>query len=558
MSGPSTFAGCGIGMLRLTARDMLSAHNAGTALDRAGYLVYNVIDGPLLRAGEPSPGGMARAQSPKILSTTQSDLWSRPIHSRRVMNRTGASTPRRGARIAPIPQSLLQQPLLPPAGTSGWSAHPGPVRLVYTRMGVRTLYQARKEEKMPQIDLVFEGGGAKGMVFAGALDVLFADSDRSCGRLLGTSAGAITAVSLAAGYTPDEILDALGERGPDEKSVFESFFGFPPPFVEEAIQNSAIYELLASMDLPLVPDRLEKRMDLWITRKLAATDATRHLFSFIERGGWYSADPFVAWLERKLDEDKSDGTPRGYSRFTLSEFFEATGVELTVVAADTTWARMLLLNHRTAPDCPVVWAARMSMSVPLLWQEVEWLEGWGDYHTWNPDTARLEPMSLAGHTIVDGGLLSNFPIALFLSDRADVAAVVGPAASTNVLGLLIDESLPVPNRPPRPGEGTGPDLAGLRTVRRLRGLLNTATSAHDNLAVAAFAQHVVHLPAGGYGTTQFDMTDEERDALVAAGRQAMDDYLKGRTVLEAAGPVFGVGSRERSLANEAAQGILQR
>ena len=411
---------------------------------------------------------------------------------------------------------------------------------------------------MPPIDLVFEGGGAKGMVFAGALEVLFADPERSCGRLLGTSAGAITAVSLAAGYTPGEILDALGERGPDGKSGFESFLGFPPPFAEEAIQRSAIRKLLASIDLPMIPESLEKRIDLWMTRKIAETDATRHLFSFVERGGWYSADPFVVWLERKLDEDKPDGTPRGYSKFTLSEFFEATGVELTVVAADTTWARMLLLNHRTAPDCPVVWAARMSMSVPLLWQEVEWLEEWGDYHTWNPDTGSLEPESLKGHAIVDGGLLSNFPIALFLSDRADVAAVVGPAASTNVLGLLIDESLPVPNRPPRTDEGSGLDLAGLRTIRRLRGLLDTATRAHDNLAIAAFAQHVVHLPAGGYRTTQFDMTDEERKALVAAGRQAMDSYLKGRTVLEAAGPEFGVGSRERSLANETVMDILQR
>jgi predicted acylesterase/phospholipase RssA len=411
---------------------------------------------------------------------------------------------------------------------------------------------------MSQIDLVFEGGGAKGMVFAGALEVLFKDTSRTYGRLLGTSAGAITAVSLAVGYTPDEILDALAEKDAAGKSVFESFMGFPEAFDEEAIRDSAVRKLLADLNLPFVPDVLEDRMDLWIARKLAERDATRHLFSFVERGGWFSADPFVAWLERKLDEDKPDGTPRGYSQFTFSELFAATGVELTLVAADTTWERMLLLNHRTAPDCPVVWAARMSMSVPLLWQEVEWHEDWGDYHTWNPDTARLEPNDITGHAIVDGGLLSNFPIALFLSDRADVSAVVGPVSTTNVLGLLIDETLPVPNRPPRPDEGSGPDLAGLRTVRRLRQLLNTATNAHDNLAIAAFARHVVHLPARGYGTTQFDMTDEEREALVAAGRKAMSDFLAQQTILEAAGPDFQVGSEERSLANQAAQTMLQR
>ena len=90
----------------------------------------------------------------------------------------------------------------------------------------------------------------------------------------------------------------------------------------------------------------------------------------------------------------------------------------------------------------------MSMSVPLLWPEVEWLKEWGPYHTWNPQTQQLEPNDITGHLIVDGGLLSNFPIALFVAEGPDVAAVVGPAHTKNVLGLLIDESLPVKDRPP--------------------------------------------------------------------------------------------------------------
>ena len=45
---------------------------------------------------------------------------------------------------------------------------------------------------MSAIDLVFEGGGAKGMVFVGALQELLEDAKYAFGRLLGTSAGAIT------------------------------------------------------------------------------------------------------------------------------------------------------------------------------------------------------------------------------------------------------------------------------------------------------------------------------------------------------------------------------
>jgi NTE family protein len=46
-------------------------------------------------------------------------------------------------------------------------------------------------------DMVFEGGGAKGMVFVGAMQE-FESRGHSHDRLLGTSAGAITAALLAA------------------------------------------------------------------------------------------------------------------------------------------------------------------------------------------------------------------------------------------------------------------------------------------------------------------------------------------------------------------------
>jgi predicted acylesterase/phospholipase RssA len=408
---------------------------------------------------------------------------------------------------------------------------------------------------MSTIDLVFEGGGAKGMVFIGALDVLFEEAGHSHGRLLGTSAGAITALALAAGYTIPELNAALTEKDAQGAPIFMSFLGNPAPFDAEAIRASAIRRLLEELNLPFVPDFTEERIDDWIAGRLAENEWGRHLFSFVERGGWYSADPFVAWAERKLNEGQMNGRPRNFGKLTLKEYFEATRVELTLAAADTTWARILWLNHRTAPDCPAVWAARMSMSVPLLWQEVEWRREWGAYRTWNPVTQRLEANDIAGHVIVDGGLLSNFPIALFVADSPDVTAVVGPAHVKNVLGLLIDESLPVPGRPPRP-QGSGSIFAGLRTVDRLRRLVDTATGAHDNMAKALFAPNVVRLPAGGYGTTQFDMTDPERTALVEAGRRAMRDFLRSQSVLGLAGPGFAVNDAARSLANQAALGIL--
>ncbi len=408
---------------------------------------------------------------------------------------------------------------------------------------------------MSTIDLVFEGGGAKGMVFIGALDVLFREAGHSHGRLLGTSAGAITALALAAGYTVPELEAALTEKDAQGKPIFVGFLGDPPPFDAEAIRHSAIRKLLQELNMPYVPDFTEDRLDDWIAAQLAESQWGRHLFAFVERGGWYSADPFVVWAARKLNEGEVNGRPRRFGSLSLKEFFDQTGVELTVTAADTSWARILWLNHRTAPDCPAVWAARMSMSVPLLWQEVEWQQEWGAYRTWNPATQRLEDNDIARHVIVDGGLLSNFPIALFMADTPDVTAVVGPAHVRDVLGLLIDESLAVPDRPPRL-EGAGSAFAGLPITQRLRRLVDTATGAHDNMAKALFSSNVVRLPAAGYGTTQFDMTDAERQALVEAGRGAMREFLRTGSVRDPGGAGFAVQDEVRPLANQAALSIL--
>jgi predicted acylesterase/phospholipase RssA len=131
---------------------------------------------------------------------------------------------------------------------------------------------------------------------------------------------------------------------------------------------------------------------------------------------------------------------------------------------------------------------------------------------------------MAGHVIVDGGMLSNFPIELFISDEAPVTKLMGPKQDNPVLGLLIDESLAVPARKGilvdiniKPGE--------LKTVQRIKRLIDTMTGAHDKMVIEEYEHLVVRLPAKGYGTTEFDMSDERRNVLVAAGRAAMKLYL---------------------------------
>jgi predicted acylesterase/phospholipase RssA len=375
-----------------------------------------------------------------------------------------------------------------------------------------------------QYDLVFEGGGAKGMVFVGACDVFF-QRGHTFNRLLGTSAGAITAALLAAGYTPEEMREALGETA-DGKPVFATFMGLPPEPSDEEIRQGALLKLLQDVQLKFVPDALERRLDEAIAGALCRSVRFRHVTALVERGGWYAADAFLAWLRRKLDSGTRNGAPRRFSAMTLAAFHAATGVELSVVAADTTDARMLVLNHRTAPDCPLVWAVRMSMSIPLVWDEVVWRAAWGRY---------LD-RDVEGHAIVDGGMLSNFPIELFISDAPHVVRLMGPKPDTPPIGLLIDERLPVA---PPAARGMFVDVtvkpAELQSVQRLRRLVDTATTAHDKMVTEEYSHLVVRLPAAGYGTTEFDLSEARRQALVHAGAVAMAGYLDAPAPQRAAG-----------------------
>ena len=148
-------------------------------------------------------------------------------------------------------------------------------------------------------DLVFEGGGAKGMVFVGACEEFFRRG-HSFDRLLGTSAGAITATLLAAGYTPEEMLAALTEKE-GGKSVFAGFMGPPPPFTDEEILTGATRRLLDGVDFRFLFDSWEKKLDDKLARTLAASERFRHVLALVERGGWFAADRFVSWLRTKLD-----------------------------------------------------------------------------------------------------------------------------------------------------------------------------------------------------------------------------------------------------------------
>jgi NTE family protein len=366
-------------------------------------------------------------------------------------------------------------------------------------------------------DLVFEGGGAKGAAFVGALQA-FERHGHQPRRLIGSSAGAITACLIAAGFSSQENLEALNERTPDGRSRFESFMDTPTIYEDLNVRDQLGYWLRTELNNPSVPDLIEPFIDNLI-ETMVNKELVRHLISLFMWGGWYAGDEVVRWLKEKLDEGS-----RNLADSNLSEFNQKTGRDLSVVASDLTGKEMLVLNHRTAPALPTVWAVRMSMGCPFAWQEVTWRQEWGAYRG----------HSLVGHKVVDGGLLSNFPISLFVALDENILEIMGEGMqSESVIGLLIDETLEVPGAgepltPSTNAPGFLDRIDLLETMMlRIHGLAETVLSAHDKGMLSAYKSKICHLPAKGIGTMEFNMPRQRMEAIKRAGDTAMEAFLAG-------------------------------
>jgi len=307
-------------------------------------------------------------------------------------------------------------------------------------------------------DLVFEGGGVKGIGLAGAFAALEQRGFAPKG-VAGASAGAITAALIAAGYSSDE-LDEILLHIPFAKFKDKGWEDKVPLLGPAAslLFERGIYE--------------GKYFERWMTELLEAKKVTK----------------FGQLVDEAAEEEKN--------RYRLR-----------VIASDVTHRRMLVLPNDADhlgidPDeLDIAHAVRMSMSIPVFFE---------------PVVHRNEATG-EEHLIVDGGMLSNFPVWLFDCEGRD------PQWPT--FGLKLVE--PEPNKPighRLPGEDHEAKAGSL--VDYFKSLASTMMEAHDRLYVetATFARTIA-IPTLGVRTTEFDIQPERVRALYDSGHQAASDFL---------------------------------
>jgi NTE family protein len=315
------------------------------------------------------------------------------------------------------------------------------------------------------VDLVFEGGGVRGIALVGALAVL-EERGFAPQNLAGTSAGAIVATLKAAGYNAADIYGIM--TGP-----------------RFSISNVA--DRGWEDRLPLIGKPLSVLWDRGIFEGEYILDFLRELL----------ADKGVRTFADLIDLRFADDQRYRY--------------KVRVIASDVTARCLLALPQDAGPaerlgtppdELEVALAVRMSMSIPIFFEPVRFR---------NPRTKR-------DHLIVDGGMLSNFPVWLFDSEGEPPWPTFGLR--------LVEEDLERPLIPERPGM-PGRTTKRSQTIDFLWSLVETMTQAHDRLYIekANFARTIA-IPTLGISGTNFDLSREQVDALYASGRQAAEEFLR--------------------------------
>lgn len=339
-------------------------------------------------------------------------------------------------------------------------------------------------------DAVFEGGGVKGIGLVGAL-AYCEEKGYSWKCVAGTSAGAITAALVAAGYTAAEIkaeLDRLmREPNADGRVGYERF------------KDKSLLDCIPGLG-PALSLGFEK--------------------------GIYEGEFFEGWLRGLL-------AAKGKRTFAniLNEEHAADAKDspyryrLRVIASDITRRRMLVLPQDIAdyeefdgdPDkLDIARAVRMSMSIPFFFEPVELTCRDDKFPRTEKEqgqeatTGRRLAFTASERRcfIVDGGVLSNFPVDLF--DAPPDRAPRWPTFGFKLVAPSDD----------RPNRIHGP-------VSLFAALFTTMMEAHDQRHMDEEAEvRTIRIRTEKVKTTDFDLSPVDSDALYQRGHEGARKFFE--------------------------------
>jgi NTE family protein len=322
----------------------------------------------------------------------------------------------------------------------------------------------------PFKNLIFEGGGVKGIAYVGALEILEKHGIlENIQRVGGTSAGAINAVLLALGFSRNETLDIF------QSLNFRNFLD-----------------------------------DSW--------GVLRDTDRLINEFGWDKGAFFRQWIGSLVREKA------GNEHATFNELKNKTFKDLYLVGTNLSTGFAEVFSFEHTPRMRVVDAVRISMSLPLFFTAVR---------------------GMRGDVYVDGGMLDNYPVKLFDREKYIVEAdrptnarqtayykeankSAPPTSSPYVynletLGFRLDSGREIAIF----RDGAEPDHTKINDLfDYIKTLVKTLLNVQENQHLHEDDWHrTVYINTIGVGTTDFDIGDDKKDALVEEGKKGTQDYL---------------------------------
>lgn len=334
--------------------------------------------------------------------------------------------------------------------------------------------------------LALEGGGGKGIVYKGMIQALeekgLLPIKYETGQIkgiVGSSAGAMTALALSMGMTLKDIenettkekLSILNSKEDVQenkrRSVVKENGHIVPSGENFEIEEITVYSISKEkimklldklwalipkdieypMGIPvLVYDDIEKQMDcatkipaeLGYYCGFGARAYFTHIIQTYFIGSEYHieyvlAHPEMQWLNA--------GT------LTFKQFYDATKFDLRVTGCNTTTHLPLIFSASTTPNFPIAEAVGISMSIPFYFKPVEV----GTVDLFNPTKTEIlsgvcnnsdDDKKYTGFW-VDGGMLNNLPIHAFddinnaQTNLTSISNFDGSALNPNILAFRL-------------------------------------------------------------------------------------------------------------------------
>jgi NTE family protein len=330
---------------------------------------------------------------------------------------------------------------------------------------------------------IFEGGGAKGLAHVGALKAAEARDLEFIG-IAGASAGAIIAALVAAGFKADELYC------PEPQRRASSLFGtLDWTSLLDKRRWGTFLELQRDFAALRGTPGVCTAYKAWRFKRRWMTELSR----VFELKGFFLTDGFEAWLNNTLVQRLR--LPSG--NVTFGHLYEKTGKILKLVAVDVREKELVVYSNQHFENMPVARAVAASISIPFF----------------------FVPKDINGRSMVDGGLMSNFPAWLFEAERDELPPFIRTYGFT-----LVEAAAHV---------AAGRDLfdslieyAGLVVQA---GVYGSQTLLNETVEFC----HVLPITTR-FGVLDFALSDEKKDALYGEGLNCANHFFQYRRVVDPA------------------------